>query len=325
MPLAPGCCLSAWHALSPHLALQYAWGFWRAYRASPRWITNGRVFVKHTAATFPPSPDAAVCLVEIGPFQKTDWGKQWTPKSWMSSSSSSREFSSNITNLNYSHSPTESKSRGIKDSNSANFQCYVIPNVKITHTKTGKGLQIKSALPRNNICIFFTSKDKKKTTELLCITYKDTSSDGFLEAIIHGQKGHHWDINWIPICAFSRQISLLGQPCAHAKYRDSAWVSCSNKITVVLSFISSMTPTTCTFRRPRWVQVIDEEQMVFQRCDERHIAAERTAPQDCVGWMLSALSLLALQRWLRCAHPSAFLIPTAIQVSSEGWGSSLKP
>lgn len=104
-----------------------------------------------------------------------------------------------------------------------------------------------------------------------------------------------------------------------------AWVSCSNKITVVLSFISSMTPTTCTFRRPRWVQVIDEEQMVFQRCDERHIAAERTAPQDCVGWMLSALSLLALQRWLRCAHPSAFLIPTAIQVSSEGWGSSLKP
>lgn len=60
MPLAPGCCLSAWHALSPHLALQYAWGFWQAYRASPRWITNGGVFVKHTAATFPPSSDAAV-------------------------------------------------------------------------------------------------------------------------------------------------------------------------------------------------------------------------------------------------------------------------
>lgn len=26
--------------LSPHLALQYAWGFWHAYRASPQWITN---------------------------------------------------------------------------------------------------------------------------------------------------------------------------------------------------------------------------------------------------------------------------------------------
>lgn len=31
--------------------------FWNAYRASPRWITNGKVFVKHTVATFPPPSD----------------------------------------------------------------------------------------------------------------------------------------------------------------------------------------------------------------------------------------------------------------------------
>lgn len=76
LQLAPGCCLSAWHALSPHLALQYAWGFWHAYRASSQWITNGKVFVKHTVATFRPPLTRAtgVSWVEAGAFHKTEGG-----------------------------------------------------------------------------------------------------------------------------------------------------------------------------------------------------------------------------------------------------------
>lgn len=54
----------------PTLALQYAWGFWHAYGASPRWITNGQAFVKHRVATFPPPLTWAPQLT---------WVESWHP------------------------------------------------------------------------------------------------------------------------------------------------------------------------------------------------------------------------------------------------------
>lgn len=143
-----------------------------------------------------------------------------------------------------------------------------------------------------------------------------------------GTKGHQGGINWIPICASSHQVSLLGRPLTHAK--DSARFNCSNKTTDSSSFVSRVTPITSVLggqgehswsMRSRWCFEAVMNTMHYSsvlRC------ANRAAQQSCDGWLLSALSQLACSAGCVLLTLS-LLIPTAIQVSSEGWGSSLKP
>lgn len=140
-----------------------------------------------------------------------------------------------------------------------------------------------------------------------------------------GTKGHQGGINWIPICAPSHQVSLLGRSPEHAK--DS---------TVVIRSLIAW----ALYRQWNQWLLIQEGSVgaadqwgadgVLKQWWTPYITAQRCVVQRSVlqscsdGWLLSALSGLGSSAdWV--VFTLSLLIPTDIQVNSEGWGSSLKP
>lgn len=123
--------------------------------------------------------------------------------------------------VNYGHG------EWIKATNSKEQQYSRIILFKMwKHTYPGRGPQIKFAFLREQLLLaaaLLWWKCNKASVSVQQIKNKRLSitSRHLLRQILRsnypGTKGHQGGINWIPICASSHQVSLLGRPLMHAK------------------------------------------------------------------------------------------------------------
>lgn len=178
-----------------------------------------------------------------------------------------------------------------KFKSAAIFLCYIVTNVKtLTRRKVP---QIKFAFLREQLLL-----------AAALLWWKCNKASVSVQQIENKQLTTTY---WIPICAWSHQVSLLGRSHMHAK--DSAKFNCSNKITDGLSFVLRVKPITsllegqgdcCWSMRSRWYSE------AVMNCHTLALSAVvcRESCETAALWLLTAVCTVSAnsQCWLCSAH-----------------------